>query len=159
MHEAQRVAVRVRVNGTDHALDLEPNLTLAELLRERLGLTGTKVSCALEICGACAVLVDGRSVSSCTFLAVDADGADVTTVEGLAGEDGPSPLQAAFVRRGALQCGYCTPGFLVAATELLATVEDPDEATIAAWLSGNICRCTGYRSIVAAVREAAGDAR
>ena len=155
MADDRVLTVRVTVNGQDHELAIEPNLTLAELVRGRLGLTGTKVSCGLEICGACAVLVDGRAVSSCTMLAADVDGASVRTVEGLAEGGALDRLQEAFVRHGALQCGYCTPGFLMAATELLEAVADPDEATIVRALGGNICRCTGYRPIIEAIRDAA----
>ena len=144
------------VNGLPVSLEIPAGRTLAELVREDLGLTGTKVSCAMGICGACSVLVDGRSVSACTTLAADAEGTTITTVEGLAGPDGTlSALQAAFIRHGALQCGYCTPGFLAAATELLARTPAPDEAQVKAALEGNICRCTGYRPIVAAVLDAA----
>ncbi len=144
------------VNGLAVSLEIPAGRTLAELVRDDLGLTGTKVSCAMGICGACTVLVDGRSVSACTTLAADAEGTTITTVEGLAGPDGTlSALQAAFIRHGALQCGYCTPGFLAAATELLARTPAPDEAQVKAALEGNICRCTGYRPIVAAVLDAA----
>ncbi len=144
------------VNGLPVSLEIPAGRTLAELVREDLGLTGTKVSCAMGICGACTVLVDGRSASSCTTLAADADGAAITTVEGLAGPDGRlSALQDSFVRHGALQCGYCTPGFLAAATELLARNPSPNESQVKSALEGNICRCTGYRPIVAAVLDAA----
>ncbi len=155
------LSIRTTVNGMEYEADIPADQTLATFLREGLGLTGLKVSCELQICGACTVLVDGRSASACTMLAAEADGAAVTTVEGLSGADGLSPLQQAFVNHGALQCGFCTPGFLMAATELLEHDEDPDEEEIRHWLHGNLCRCTGYRSIVAAVREAAGatDAR
>ena len=148
--------LRTTVNGLATGLDIPAGLTLAELLRGRLGLTGTKVSCALGICGACAVLVDGRTVSACTTLAADVEGRAVTTVEGLATGGTLSALQAAFIRHGALQCGYCTPGFLAAATELLARDPAPDERAVVAALEGNICRCTGYRPIIAAVLAAAG---
>ena len=153
---AHSLPLRATVNGVETSLEIPAGLTLAELVRERLGLTGTKVSCAMGICGACTVLVNGRSVSACTTLAADADGAAITTVEGLAGPDGTlSALQAAFIRHGALQCGYCTPGFLAAATELLERNPSPDEPAVKAALEGNICRCTGYRPIVAAVLDAA----
>lgn len=148
--------IRTTVNGMAYAADVPADQTLATFLREGLGLTGLKVSCELQICGACTVLLNGRSVSACTLLAAEADGAAVTTVEGLADGDRLSPLQEAFVQRGALQCGFCTPGFLMTATELLENVPDADEEEIRHWLHGNLCRCTGYRSIVAAVRQAAG---
>jgi carbon-monoxide dehydrogenase small subunit len=149
--------VRTTVNGEPFVLEVAPNESLAAFLRDRLRLTGLKVSCGVQICGACTVLLDDRAVSACTVLAVEADGVSVRTVEGLADEGKMSALQRAFVKRGALQCGFCTPGFLMAATELLEHAEEPDEATIRRWLSGNICRCTGYRSIVEAVQDAASD--
>jgi carbon-monoxide dehydrogenase small subunit len=149
--------VRTTVNGESMELEVQPNESLAALLRDRLRLTGVKVSCGLQICGACTVLHDDRAVSACTVLAVEADGASVRTVEGLSSEGEMSALQRAFIERGALQCGFCTPGFLMAATELLERVEEPDEATIRRWLNGNICRCTGYRSIVEAVQDAASE--
>jgi CO/xanthine dehydrogenase Mo-binding subunit/aerobic-type carbon monoxide dehydrogenase small subunit (CoxS/CutS family) len=148
--------LRTAVNGQPVALDVAPGTSLAELLRDELGLTGTKVSCGLGICGACTVLVDGHTVSACTTLAADVEGAAVRTVEGLAEDGVLSRLQQAFIRHGALQCGYCTPGFLNAATELLERNPQPDEAAVVAGLDGNICRCTGYRPIVTAVLDAAG---
>jgi aerobic-type carbon monoxide dehydrogenase small subunit (CoxS/CutS family) len=151
--DGTRVAIRTTVNGIERTLEVPANRTLADLLREDLGLTGVKVSCELQICGACTVLLDDRSVSACTVLAIEADGASIRTVESLANGDELSPLQRAFIENGALQCGYCTPGFLMAATELLEHVASPTEAEIRHWLHGNICRCTGYRPIVAAVRQ------
>ena len=148
--------LRTTVNGEPVDRSIAPGTTLAELVRDELGLTGTKVSCSLGICGACTVLVDGRGVSACTTLAADVDGTSVRTVEGLADRGRLSAVQASFVRHGALQCGYCTPGFLAAATELLARNPTPDEAAVVAALDGNICRCTGYRPIVEAVLDAAG---
>ena len=150
------LSIRTTVNGMDYEVDIPADQTLATFLREGLGLTGLKISCELQICGACTVLVDGRSASACTMLAAEADGAAVRTVEGLASGDRLTALQEAFVQRGALQCGFCTPGFLMAATELLEHVAQPDEEEIQHWLHGNLCRCTGYRSIAAAVRQAAG---
>jgi carbon-monoxide dehydrogenase small subunit len=150
-----RVPIRTTVNGIERAVELPANRTLADFLRDDLGLTGVKVSCELQICGACTVLLDDRSVSACTVLAVEADGATVRTVEGLAIGGELSPLQQAFIENGGLQCGYCTPGFLMAATELLEHVRNPSESEIRHWLHGNLCRCTGYRPIVAAVRQAA----
>lgn len=154
-------SVTVTVNGTRFSQVWPVRMTLAQLLRDELGLTGTKVSCDLQACGACSVLVDGEPVSSCTFLAADADGRQVQTVEGLAGASGPSDLQNAFMDNFALQCGFCTPGFLVTATAYLRDLtEPPDRREIVEALSGNLCRCTGYRGIVDAVEEVAqaGDA-
>ncbi|MFI5612766.1 (2Fe-2S)-binding protein [Amycolatopsis sp. NPDC051903] len=143
------------VNGSAVVRRVENRTTLAELLREELGLTGTKVSCELQVCGVCTVLVDGTPVSSCTYLAADVDGKQVQTVEGLAGPDGLHPLQTAFVENFALQCGFCTPGFLLMAKALLDTNPNPTEEEVVHHLEGNICRCTGYRSIVDAVLSVA----
>ena len=153
------IAIRTRVNDTDHGLNVPTTETLAALLRDRLGLTGVKLSCGLQICGACTVLLDGRSVSACTVLAAEADGATVRTVEGLARDGALTNLQRRFVEHGALQCGFCTPGFLMAATELLEHTDEPDEATTRSWLRGNLCRCTGYQAILDAVADAAADQR
>lgn len=150
------VVVETTVNGTRTSRQVPARLTLLEFLRDRLGLTGTKGSCALQVCGVCTVLVDGRPVSSCTALAADVDGAAVTTVEGLAGESGLHPLQQAFVDHFASQCGFCTPGFLMMAVYLLETNPSPTREEIVEYLDGNICRCTGYEPIVRAVQQAAG---
>lgn len=149
--------IRAIVNDTAVSVAVPAHRMLSSFLREDLGLTGTKESCALEICGTCTVLVDGEPVSSCSMLAADIDGRDVLTVEGLSGtSDGElHPLQRAFIERSAMQCGYCTPGFLMTATALLRRNPDPDEATILHELHGNICRCTGYLPIVEAVQDAA----
>lgn len=144
-----------RINGVEVRRHVEHRLTLAEFLRQDLGLTGTKVSCELQVCGACSVLVDGEPVSSCTYLAVDVDGREVLTVEGLAEEGRLHPLQTAFVENFALQCGFCTPGFLLMAKSLLDRTPDPTEEEVIEHLDGNICRCTGYRPIVDAVLDAA----
>jgi aerobic-type carbon monoxide dehydrogenase small subunit (CoxS/CutS family) len=148
--------IEVAVNGTHVRLHIEPRETLADVLRDRLGLTGTKVSCDAQICGACTVLVDSLAVSSCGYLAADADGRVVETVEGLADRETgrPSPVQAAFVEHAAFQCGFCTPGFLMAATALLADEPHPSREQVVAGLQGNICRCTGYEPIVEAVLTA-----
>jgi len=144
------------VNGRPHPLDVPPEQTLVHLLRQDLGLTGTHVGCDTAQCGACTVLLDGQAVKSCNLLALQCDGRAVTTVEGLAAPDGSlNPLQQAFSRCHGLQCGYCTPGMLMSATALLAEEPHPTEAQIVHALEGNLCRCTGYVSIVAAVREAA----
>ena len=146
------------VNGRPHPLDVPPEQTLVHLLRQDLGLTGTHVGCDTAQCGACTVLLDGQAVKSCNLLALQCDGRAVTTVEGLAAPDGSlNPLQQAFSRCHGLQCGYCTPGMLMSATALLAEEPHPTEAQIVHALEGNLCRCTGYVNIVAAVREAAAE--
>jgi len=155
-----RVPIRLSVNGREHELEVEPRLLLVHLLRDRLGLTGTHVGCDTSNCGACTVHLDGEAVKSCTVLAVQADGAEVTTIEGLAAAgDGLHPLQAAFWEDHALQCGYCTPGMIMAAADLLARNPDPSEEEIRSGLEGNLCRCTGYHNIVRAVRDAAAELR
>ena len=143
------------VNGTPRELDVEPRRLLVQALREDLDLTGTHVGCDTSQCGACTVHVDGRSVKSCTMLAVQADGATVTTIEGMAGGDGAlHPLQQAFWEKHGLQCGFCTPGMIMAAADLLAHTSSPSDDEIRHAIEGNICRCTGYHNIVAAVRLA-----
>lgn len=151
--------VRLVVNGEERRGIAEPRLLLSDFLRQELGLTGTHVGCEQGVCGACTVRVDGRLVRSCLLFAVQADGSRVETVEGLAPGEELHPLQQAFQRHHALQCGYCTPGFLLASLDLLERVPDPDEATIRAHLAGNVCRCTGYQTIVAAVASAAAELR
>jgi aerobic carbon-monoxide dehydrogenase small subunit len=148
--------VSVTVNGKSHEADVEPRTLLVYFLREQLGLKGTNVGCDTSSCGACTVLVDGESVKSCNQLAVQADGCEVTTIEGLAG-DGEElhPVQQAFHEQHALQCGYCTPGFVMASVSLLAENPDPSEEEIRQALDGNLCRCTGYHNIVEAVQAAA----
>ena len=148
--------VSFSVNGRREQIDVEPRRTLADALREDLGLTGTHLGCEQGVCGACTVLVDGEPVRSCLMLAVQADGSSLTTVEGLAAESGElHPLQQAFADCHGLQCGFCTPGFLISALYLLAENRDPTREEIRTGLSGNICRCTGYLGIVDAVRQAA----
>jgi aerobic carbon-monoxide dehydrogenase small subunit len=150
------VDVRIEVNGTEHTATVEPRMTLGDCLRHVFGLTGTHFGCEHGVCGACTVLVDGVSARSCLMLAVQADGATVRTVEGLAEPSGRlHPLQEAFHRNHGLQCGYCTPGMLMTLVEFLAETPDPTEAEVRDAISGNICRCTGYQGIVAAVMEAA----
>jgi aerobic-type carbon monoxide dehydrogenase small subunit (CoxS/CutS family) len=149
------IAITCTVNGLKVERTVEVRRTLAQFLREDLSLTGTKVSCDVQICGACTVLVDGQPVSSCTHLAVDVDRSAVTTVEGLASEGRLHPLQQAFVEQMALQCGFCTPGFLMMAKALLDENPDPSREQIIEYLDGNLCRCTGYAPIVAAVEQAA----
>jgi aerobic carbon-monoxide dehydrogenase small subunit len=147
--------VSLAVNGVRHELDLEPRELLVYVLRDRLGLTGTNVGCDTSSCGACTVLVNGESVKSCTVLGVQADGVDVTTIEGLADNGALHPIQQAFHERHALQCGYCTPGMVLATASLLADNPEPTEAEIRHALEGNLCRCTGYQNIVEAVQSAA----
>ena len=146
--------VSFSVNGCREQIDVEPRRTLADALRDDLGLTGTHLGCEQGVCGACTVLLDGEPVRSCLMLAVQADGSSLTTVEGLAGDD-LHPLQQAFADCHGLQCGFCTPGFLISALHLLTENPDPSREEIRAGLSGNICRCTGYAGIVDAVRQAA----
>ena len=145
----------ITVNGTKHDVDVEPRTLLVYFLREQLGLKGTNVGCDTTSCGACTVLLDGESVKSCTVLAVQADGTEVTTIEGLAGDGELHPVQQAFHEHHALQCGYCTPGFVMAAVSLLAESPSPSEEEIRHALEGNLCRCTGYQNIVKAVKAAA----
>jgi aerobic carbon-monoxide dehydrogenase small subunit len=151
------VHVALTVNGERHELDVEPRLLLVHLIRDRLGLTGTHVGCDTSNCGACTVHLDGEAVKSCTVLAVQADGGEVKTIEGMASADGTlHPLQEAFWNDHALQCGYCTPGMIMSAADLLARNPDPSEEEIRHGLEGNLCRCTGYHNIVKAVRAASG---
>jgi carbon-monoxide dehydrogenase small subunit len=147
--------VTVEVNGRRYERSVEPRLLLVHLLRDVLGLTGTNVGCETSLCGACTILIDGQAVKSCTQLAVQADGRSITTVEGLAGDGRLHPIQEAFHDQHALQCGYCTPGFLIAAKALLDANPSPSEAEIRKGLKGNVCRCTGYHNIVRAVQQVA----
>jgi carbon-monoxide dehydrogenase small subunit len=147
--------VSFAVNGVRHELDLEPRELLVYVLRDRLGLTGTNVGCDTSSCGACTVLVDGEAVKSCTMLGVQAEGVEVTTIEGLATNGDLHPLQQAFHEHHALQCGFCTPGMVMAVASLLEDTPNPSEDEIRKALEGNLCRCTGYQNIVEAVRSAA----
>jgi carbon-monoxide dehydrogenase small subunit len=149
------VPVSLHVNGIEHRLDVEPRLLLVHALRDRLGLTGTHVGCDTSNCGACTVHLDGSAVKSCTVLAVQADGAEVTTIEGLGSEEQLHPVQEAFWNDHGLQCGYCTPGMIMAAAALLAENPSPSEDEVRHALEGNLCRCTGYHNIVRAVLDAA----
>jgi aerobic carbon-monoxide dehydrogenase small subunit len=151
-------AVAMMVNGERRGLELEPRELLVDVLRERLGLTGTNVGCDTSSCGACTVLIDGESVKSCTVLGVQADGREITTIEGLSSNGSLHPVQQAFHDHHALQCGYCTPGMVMAAVSLIEAGEAKDEASVREGLEGNLCRCTGYHNIVAAVLDAAGKA-
>ncbi len=148
-------SISVRVDDVEYSDDVEPRMLLVQYLRERLGKTGTLIGCDTSNCGACTVHVDGVSVKSCTMLAVQADGHEVTTIEGLAHDGELHPMQAAFHECHALQCGYCTPGMIMQSIDLLNEHPDPDEKTIRAGLEGNLCRCTGYQNIVRAVQTAA----
>ena len=146
----------VHVNGTARRARVEPRLTLADFIRERCHLTGTHLGCEHGVCGACSVLLDGAAVRACLVFAVQADGSEVTTVEGMSGPDGElSPVQAAFRDEHGLQCGFCTPGFVVSVTAFLRDHPDPTDEEIRAGLSGNLCRCTGYQGILRAIRAAA----
>lgn len=153
------IELELSVNARRRALRIEPRETLGEVLRERLSLTGTKISCDAQVCGACTVLVDGAAVSACTYLAADADGREVRTVEGLSSDGTLSPLQQAFIDHAGFQCGFCTPGMLMAATALLEDDPDPSRETVIHGLEGNLCRCTGYAQIVDAVLAAAASVR
>ena len=150
-----RFPVTITVNGTRRRHDVEPRLLLVHYLRETLGLTGTNVGCDTSQCGACTVLFNGKAVKSCTMLTVQADGARVTTIEGLATNGKLHPVQEAFREKHGLQCGFCTPGMVLTACHLLETNPKPSDAEIRHGLEGNLCRCTGYQNIVAAVKEAA----
>jgi carbon-monoxide dehydrogenase small subunit len=149
--------IAVTVNGTRHEREVEPRELLVYFLREHLGLTGTNVGCDTTTCGACTVLLDGKSVKSCTVLAVQADGREVTTIEGLAENGQLHPLQRAFHENHALQCGYCTPGFIMAAVGLLQEDSELTDEEIRLGLEGNMCRCTGYQNIVKAIQAAASE--
>ena len=144
------------VNGKRYQVTAPNRRTLVDLLRYELGLTGTKEGCGVGVCGACSVLVDGRLVSSCIMLACQADGAEITTIEGIAGTNGElQPLQRSFIDHGGFQCGICTPGQIIAATALLRETPSPTEEQIKEWMMGNLCRCTGYYQIVEAIKAAA----
>lgn len=149
------VTVSFTLNGESVQADVEPRTLLVEMLRERLAQTGTHVGCDTSQCGACVIHVDGRSVKSCTMLAVQAEGAEVVSIEGLARDGHLHPMQEAFREHHGLQCGFCTPGMIMSALDLVATNPTPDDAEIRHWLEGNLCRCTGYQNIVRAVRAGA----
>ena len=152
--------ISVTVNGTTHDADVEPRTLLVYFIREHLDLTGTNVGCDTSSCGACTVHVDGEAVKSCTMLAVQADGRSVTTIEGMADDDGPMhPLQNAFHRNHGLQCGFCTPGMIMAGLGLIESGAGMEDEEVRLGLEGNLCRCTGYQNIVKAIQEAAGEMR
>jgi len=150
-----KVTVRLKINGAEAVFEVEATERLVDTLREKAGLTGTKFGCGIGECGACSVLLDGKVVSSCLVLTAQVDGAEVTTVEGLAKEGKLSDLQEAFVAEGAIQCGYCTPGMLMAAESILRRYQRPTTKQIREGISGNLCRCTGYTKIVSAIRKTA----
>jgi carbon-monoxide dehydrogenase small subunit len=154
-----KVPVTIDINGAKRKAEVEPRTLLVHFLRDELGLTGTHIGCETSICGACTVLLNGRAVKSCTVLAVQANGAKVTTVEGLARDGQLHPVQQGFWEEHGLQCGYCTPGMILTAYDLLERNPDPSDAEIRSALGGNLCRCTGYQHIVAAVKNAAGKMR
>ena len=151
------IVVQTTINGEPREFLASQRDSLLEALRERIGLTGVKEGCNNGNCGACCVIMDGRLVNSCLVMAAEVEGAELTTVEGLAGPDGLHPVQEAFLTEAALQCGICTPGFLVSAKALLDTNPDPSEHDIRYWLAGNLCRCTGYDKIIRAVEKAAAE--
>jgi len=152
-------AVKMTVNGKAVSGNVEPRTLLVQFLREHLGLTGTHVGCDTSQCGACVVNVDGVSIKSCTILAVQLEGATVKTIEGLANGDELHPMQAAFREHHGLQCGFCTPGMLITAWDLMKIMPDPDAAAVRVAISGNLCRCTGYQGIVRSILRAAGEVR
>jgi len=151
--------IKITVNGRERTFDVPPNTLLLNLLRERLDLTGSKYGCGIGECGACTVLLDGEPVLGCMTLAVDCDGKTVETIEGLGDGDHLHPIQEAYLEEGAVQCGFCTPGFIMTTKALLRENPDPSEAEIREYLKGNACRCTGYVNIVKAVQSAAGNMR
>jgi aerobic-type carbon monoxide dehydrogenase small subunit (CoxS/CutS family) len=152
-----KVATTLTVNGVRYPVELEPGTSLLSAVREAVGLTGAKEGCDDSECGACMMLLDGKPVNSCSYLALQAEGSEITTVEGLAREGELSPLQGAFLRHGGVQCGFCTPGMLISATALLDANPHPSEQEVRVALSGNLCRCTGYDGIVKAVLAVAGE--
>ena len=148
-------AISINVNGVDHAAEVEPRLLLVHYLRDVLGLTGTHIGCETSICGACTILLDGQSIKSCTMLAVQANGSNVTTIEGFATNGDLHPVQEGFWEKHGLQCGYCTPGMIIAASQIIDRNPNPSREDIRHGLEGNLCRCTGYQHIVEAVEYAA----
>jgi len=155
----QRHTVRLTVNGTVYEREVEARMTLVDFLRHELHLTGTHVGCEHGVCGACTIIKNGQAVRSCLLLAVQADGTDLRTVEGLQGPKGLHPIQEAFIEKHGLQCGFCTPGFLMTTVELLGDTPDPSDEEIREALGGNLCRCTGYQNIMESVRHAAAKLR
>jgi aerobic carbon-monoxide dehydrogenase small subunit len=156
---SEKISITAIINGAKHSATVEPRRSLVDFLRHDVGLVGTHVGCEHGVCGACTVMLNGRTVRSCLLFAAQADGAEVTTIEGIGTDEALHPLQAAFQQHHALQCGFCTPGMILAAIELLRDNPDPTEAEIRVGLSGNLCMCTGYVNIVRAVRAAVGNGR
>lgn len=152
-----KILIKIKVNKKDYELAVEPNMTLKDLLRDELNLMGTKEGCGLGECGACTVLMDGNPVLSCIMLAVEADNHEIETIEGLETEKGLHPIQQAFVEKGAIQCGFCTPGMILSSKALLDSNPNPTEYEIRKAISGNLCRCTGYQKIVEAIRSVSED--
>ena len=150
------IPVTLDINGREYRAEIDPRMLLVEFIRRRAGLTGTHVGCDTSQCGACTIHLDGIAVKSCTVFAAQAEGHAVTTIEGVSPEEGLSPLQAAFKEHHALQCGFCTPGMIMSALDMIRRGEAADEASVRAGLEGNLCRCTGYRNIVAAILAGAG---
>jgi carbon-monoxide dehydrogenase small subunit len=155
----EKISITATINGAEHTATVEPRRSLVDFLRQDLGLVGTHVGCEHGVCGACTVLLDGRTVRSCLLFAAQADGCAVTTIEGIGTNEALHPLQAAFQQHHALQCGFCTPGMILAALELLGDNADPSDEEIRVGLSGNLCMCTGYVNIVRAVRAAAHEGK
>jgi carbon-monoxide dehydrogenase small subunit len=156
---AENISITAIINGAKHSATVEPRRSLVDFLRHDLGLVGTHVGCEHGVCGACTVMLNGRTVRSCLLFAAQADGSEVTTIEGIGTDEVLHPLQAAFQQHHALQCGFCTPGMILAAIELLRDNPDPTEAEIRVGLGGNLCMCTGYVNIVRAVRAAVGNGK
>ena len=151
-------SISLKVNGTERHAEVEPRTTLLEMVREQFNLTGAKLGCDIQVCGACTLLLDGKPVSACSVLAVDTDGCEVLTIEGLGSKNALHPLQEAFMEFGALQCGYCTSGFILAAKALLDEIPRPTDAQIRDYLAGNFCRCGCYQEIMQAVKSVRGKA-
>ena len=147
--------ISLKVNGIERSVEVEPRTTLLELVREQFNLTGAKLGCDIQVCGACTLLLDGKPVSACSVLAVDADGCDILTIEGLSNKDSLHPIQEAFMEFGALQCGYCTSGFILTAKALLDEIPRPTDEQIRDYLAGNFCRCGCYQEIMQAIRNVA----
>jgi len=154
-HQDGTIPIELTVNGREVSLEIQPQLMLLDLLRDRLSLKGAKRSCDLQVCGVCTILVDGKAVSSCTYLAYEARGAEVLTIEGLADGNTLHPMQQAFIDNGAFQCGFCTPGMILAAKSLLDESPRRSEEKVKEYMEGTICRCTGYRKLVEAILDAA----